>query len=225
MEIKAVIFDFDGTLYDFKGLPKNLVFSSFHNILKINAVQKTRRKLKGIDFSSSEKYKKEFFKYLTELGRFKNEDNAINWYKNVYMVKMILVLTKKYHKRPDVEKVINILKSKNIKVAIYSDYGMLKERLCAIGLNNDFISSIDGFFSSEDFGCLKPAKRGFLEVAKKLNVSPENCLMIGDRKDTDGDGAFSANMQFVEIKTHKTKKGYKPQHQLVAFEDLYNLFN
>lgn len=225
MEIKAVIFDFDGTLYDFKGLPKNLVFSSFHNILKINAVQKVRRKLKGIDFSSSDEYKKEFFKYLTELGRFKNEDNAINWYKNVYMVKMILVLTKKYHKRPDVEKVINILKSKNIKVAIYSDYGMLKERLCAIGLNNDFISSIDGIFSSEDFGCLKPAKRGFLEVAKKLNVSPENCLMIGDRKDTDGEGAFSANMQFVEIKTHKTKKEYKPQHQLVAFEDLYNLFN
>ena len=225
MEIKAVIFDFDGTLYDFKGLPKNLVFSSLHNILKINAVQKVRRKLKGIDFSSSDEYKLDFFKELKVLGGFKNEDDAINWYKNVYMVKMILVLTKKYHKRPDVEKVINILKSKNIKVAIYSDYGMLKERLCAIGLNNDFISSIDGIFSSEDFGCLKPAKRGFLEVAKKLNVSPENCLMIGDRKDTDGEGAFSANMQFVEIKTHKTKKEYKPQHQLVAFEDLYNLFN
>ena len=92
--------------------------------LNINAVQKVLRKLKGIDFSSSEKYKKEFFKYLTELGRFKNEDNAINWYKNVYMVKMILVLTKKYHKRPDVEKVINILKSKILRH--YKGYKVLE---------------------------------------------------------------------------------------------------
>ena len=58
--IKAIIFDFDGTLYDFKGLPKNLCLSSIPNMLKISAVQKTRKSLKGKDFPSIEEYEKEF---------------------------------------------------------------------------------------------------------------------------------------------------------------------
>ena len=56
--IKAIIFDFDGTLYDFKGLPKNLCLSSIPNMLKISAVQKTRKSLKGRDFPSIEEYEK-----------------------------------------------------------------------------------------------------------------------------------------------------------------------
>lgn len=217
--IKAIIFDFDGTLYDFKGLPKNLCLSSIHNIFKINAVQKTRKLLKGKEFPTNIEYENEFFSVLKEIGKFKTPEKAKNWYINLYMKKMILVLSKKYKKRDSILELVKSLKSKDIKLVIYSDYGMLKERLEAIQFTSDELSYFDAIFSSEDFGCLKPAKKGFLQVAKNIDVAPENCLVVGDRVDTDGKGAFDSGMKYVEIKTHKTKLEYKPNHPLYSFED------
>jgi HAD superfamily hydrolase (TIGR01549 family) len=218
-DIKAIIFDFDGTLYDFKGLPKNLCLSSIHNILKINAVQKARKALKGKEFSTSLEYENEFFSVLKQLGKFKSSEKAKNWYNNLYMKKMVLVLSKKYTKRDGILQMVKSLKSKDIKLVIYSDYGMLKERLEAVNFTAEELSYFDHILSSEDFGCLKPAKKGFLQVAKKLDISPENCLVVGDRIDTDGQGAFDSGMKYVEIKTHKTKPDYKPNHPLYSFED------
>ena len=218
-DIKAIIFDFDGTLYDFKGLPKNLCLSSIHNILKINAVQKARKALKGKEFSTSLEYENEFFSVLKQLGKFKSSEKAKNWYNNLYMKKMILVLSKKYTKRDGVLQMVKSLNSKDIKLVIYSDYGMLKERLEAVNFTSEELSYFDAILSSEDFGCLKPAKKGFLQVAKKIDISPENCLVVGDRIDTDGQGAFDSGMKYVEIKTHKTKPDYKPNHPLYSFED------
>ena len=218
-DIKAIIFDFDGTLYDFKGLPKNLCLSSIHNILKINAVQKARKALKGKEFSTSLEYENEFFSVLKQLGKFKSSEKAKNWYNNLYMKKMVLVLSKKYTKRDGILQMVKSLKSKDIKLVIYSDYGMLKERLEAVNFTAEELSYFDHILSSEDFGCLKPAKKGFLQVAKKIDISPENCLVVGDRIDTDGQGAFDSGMKYVEIKTHKTKPDYKPNHPLYSFED------
>lgn len=217
--IKAIIFDFDGTLYDFKGLLKNLCLSSIPNMLKISAVQKTRKSLKGRDFPSIEEYEKEFFSVLKSFGKFKTPDVAKNWYNNLYMKKMILVLSKKYKKRDGLLDLIKCLKSKNIKLIVYSDYRMLKERLKAVKFTEEELSYFDGFFASEDFACLKPAKKGFLELTEKIGVSPEKCLVVGDRADTDGKGAFDSGMKFVQIKTHKTKPDYKPNHPLYSFED------
>ena len=217
--IQAVIFDFDGTLYDFKGLPKNLCLASIPNLLKINAVQKTRKTLKGKEFKTLQDYENEFFSVLKQLGKFKTSEKAKNWYNNLYMQKMILVLSKKYKKRDGLLDLIKCLKSKNIKVVVYSDYRMLKDRLKAVKFTDEELSYFDGFFASEDFACLKPAKNGFLQLAKNIGVSPENCLVVGDRADTDGKGAADSGMKFIQIKTHKTKPDYKPNHPLYSFDE------
>ena len=223
-DIKAVIFDFDGTLYDFKGLPKNLIFSSPTNIFRINYVQKTRKAFKGKEFDSEAQYKNQFFGLLAKKARFSNIARAEKWYENLYMKKMISVLEKKYTKRDTAEDLFKNLKSKKIKIAIYSDYGMLKERLLAIGFSEDFLHQyVDFMVSSEEFGCLKPAKKGFLEVATKLDVLPENCLVVGDRVDTDGIGAFASGMKYIQIKTHKTKTDDTTAHPIFDFADFYNL--
>lgn len=220
--VKAIIFDFDGTLYDFKGLPKNLVLSSIHNIFRISAVQKTRKQLKGKEFSSLIEYENQFFTVLKEKGRFKSLEKAKEWYKNLYMIKMILVLERKYKKRDNILELFKKLKEKNIKIVIYSDYRMLNERLKAVKFTDEELSLIDGLYSSEDFGCLKPAKKGFLALAEKIDVNPEACLVVGDRADTDGLGAKLSNMAFVEIKTYKTETDYVPEHPLMSFEEFIN---
>ena len=81
------------------------------------------------------------------------------------MKKMIAVLKSKYIMRQNLVQVFENLKALNKKIAIYSDYGNLSERLCAVGFNLELQKKLlNGIFSSEDFGCLKPVKRGFLVV-------------------------------------------------------------
>ena len=43
---------------------------------------------------------------------------------------------------------------------------------------------------------LKPSPAGFLAAATQLGVSPERCLVLGDRDDADGEAARRAGMSF-----------------------------
>jgi HAD superfamily hydrolase (TIGR01549 family) len=45
-------------------------------------------------------------------------------------------------------------------------------------------------------GLLKPNPDGYLEAARLLGVPPEQCLVIGDRLDADGEAAARAGMAF-----------------------------
>jgi len=46
---------------------------------------------------------------------------------------------------------------------------------------------------------LKPAPEGYLLAAERLQVSPDRCLVIGDREDADGQAARHAAMAFRQI--------------------------
>lgn len=47
---------------------------------------------------------------------------------------------------------------------------------------------------------LKPHPDGYLEAARRLGVSPERCLVIGDRDDADGEAARRAGMAFSLVR-------------------------
>ena len=56
------------------------------------------------------------------------------------------------------------------------------------GLNADacyIFSDVDGIYSAQDFGSLKPAPRPFLQIAKDLQVEPCNCFVVGLSCDCD----------------------------------------
>lgn len=53
------------------------------------------------------------------------------------------------------------------------------------------------FFSSKELGCGKPDPRFFHAIAGKLNVTPEECLMVGNHYIKDIDGAKRAGMMTV----------------------------
>ncbi|MBP5451451.1 MAG: HAD-IA family hydrolase, partial [Treponema sp.] len=56
------------------------------------------------------------------------------------------------------------------------------------------------------FGISKPAKRAFNQIADTLGVPAENCLVVGDRLDTDGEGARNSGMKFVQVSDKRQKK-------------------
>jgi FMN phosphatase YigB (HAD superfamily) len=83
------------------------------------------------------------------------------------------------------------------KTAIVSDYPA-SDKLTSLGVRELFDVVVA---SGEEPGprALKPDPCGFLLAAERLGVSPERCLVLGDRQDADGAAAAAARMSFRHI--------------------------
>lgn len=202
-KFKAVIFDFDGTLYDNSGIGKALVFSAPLDMFKIRADRIARKRLWGCDENSQEKFDEIFFERASKFAHVSSKKYK-KWYEERYQKIFLNALKKKrFRARPNVEKIFSSLCESGAKIAIFSDYKNVRERMLAIGIPEKSMELCAGFFSAPEFGCLKPAPRGFLQVAGNLGVAPKQCLVVGDRADTDGQGALHAGMNFIQIKPHE----------------------
>ena len=209
--IKGVIFDFDGTLFDTTRIPFYLITANPLDMLRIWRERLVRKRFADCDFSSPEKYYRAFFGVMGKTCS-RSPEHMRKWYFNQYMPRMVKVLTKHYKPRLGTIELFRLLGAENSaptaspqtlpKVAIYSDYPFLKERLAAIGLT---ISPNILLYGPEFFGAQKPAERPFLHIAKDFGVAPEEVLVIGDREDTDGLGAFKAGMRFFCLETGRKR--------------------
>ncbi|MCR4965967.1 MAG: HAD family hydrolase [Bacteroidales bacterium] len=186
---RVVIFDLDGTLYDKSGLACRLIFSSLvrGDLGLLRREQNARKKLRGISFNSEEQFYEAFFL------EFPNPEKARRWYFERYMPLMVSILQRKYSLYSWVSEILKQLKDRQIRVAVFSDYGCVEDKLQAIGFDPRWA---DALFDAPALGGLKPCKESFAKLCEALNVKPEECLMVGDRHDTDGLGAESVGMSF-----------------------------
>ena len=220
--IKGIIFDFDGTLFDNIRLPFYLIAANPLDILRLWRERLVRKSFAGSDYSSAEKYYRAFFTSMGKSG-LSSPERLHSWYFNRYMPRMTRVLKKHYRLRPGVIELYNrldpppgisnpqakpalpaqpLLPRDFPKLAVYSDYPFLKERLEALGLD---CSSKVLLYGPESFGAQKPAVRPFLKIADDFGIAPEEVLVIGDREETDGMGAFRAGMRFFCLETGRKR--------------------
>lgn len=197
--IKGIIFDFDGTLYDHSNIAFRMISANPIATIRIWKERLVRSRFQGRDFLSPENFYRAFF---IELGKacLRPPGRVRNWYFNHYMPRMIRILKKYYQPRHGVKELLQKLGSSEspIKTAVYSDYPLLKERIEALGLEpSDNIK----LYGPDFFGAQKPAARPFLQIAKSFGLHPEEILVIGDREDTDGLGAYNAGMRFFCLET------------------------
>lgn len=207
--VKGIIFDFDGTLFDNIRFAFYLIAAHPTDILRVWKERLVRKSLAGCDYFSADAYHRVFFSALGKACR-RSPDQMRAWYFNNYMQRMTRVLKKHYKLRPGVAELLrneskdqgdsgeNFFFRAFPKLGIYSDYPLLKERMEALGLKTGPNITLYG---PESFGAQKPAVRPFLQIAGDFGVKPDEVLVIGDREETDGLGAFNAGMHFFCIET------------------------
>ena len=189
---KAVIFDLDGTLYDKRGLVRRLMWSQVCHgrLFMLGHERAVRKALKGRHFDSEEAFYEAFF------ARFQHPDAARKWYFETYMPDTIAILRRSYHIAPWVAEMLGSLRSDGVKIAVFSDYGCVREKLEALGFDPAWA---DYLFDAPALGGLKPCRESFEKICHQMGVQPSECLTVGDRDDTDGEGARSVGMPFVKV--------------------------
>lgn len=214
---RAIIFDFDGTLYEFHALARNLIMASPADALTMRCERRVRRAMLGSDMGSMEALRAEIFRRMASITG-KKEENIAKWYVDRYMPLLLKVLRKHYKARKNADCLLENLRVMGVKTAVLSDYPSIKDRLDSIGLDSNLFNVM---LSAEEIGALKPSPRPFLEVAKELGIEPGGCLVVGDRSDTDGDGARACGMDFIRIATEaETKKHNKDARDaLIPWDD------
>lgn len=193
MEIEAVIFDLDGTVYNKRRLKYFFIWAFKWELKLLTGFLKVRKNAEGLEFENNIEYKNCILNELIKISSRTKEECEL--FIDRFMIKFVEVLRHNYKAEIDIVKAINYYSSKQVPMACLSDFSYVKERLLALDID---ISKFAVLKSSEDFGALKPSPKSFLAVAKLLNVMPEKVLVIGDRDDTDGEGARASKMQFVK---------------------------
>lgn len=189
---KAIIFDLDGTLYDKSGLARRLMLSQLRKggLGMLKREREVRKMLRGHHYDSEEAFYEAFF------AHFARPELARRWYFETYMPDMVRILREHYRIAPWVEKKMAEIRAHGQKVIVFSDYGCVREKLKAIGFKLEWA---DYLFEAPALGGLKPCKESFEKICQEIGCQPSECLMVGDRKDTDGDGAKSVGMAFQRV--------------------------
>ena len=97
--VKAVIFDFDGTLYDKKNYPLHLIMANPLDIRNVGAERAVRKYMKDKDFETEEKFNNAFFELLAKRQK-RSVEKTRSWYEVDYLGRFLKVLKKHYHAQP-----------------------------------------------------------------------------------------------------------------------------
>lgn len=193
---RLVILDLDGTLYNKHGIVRHMMMLGIGQWSLLLAERRTRKAFRGLYMGSEEVFYRAYFHSMAKRSIL-SEKKLSKWYHNVYMPMMVRVLQRWHHAMPWVEPFVKGCRERGIKVVVLSDYGHTHEKLAALGLD---ISWFDWVVSAPELGGLKPAHQLIYHVIEKMGVSSNECLVIGDREDTDGELAHVVNAGFYLVK-------------------------
>jgi len=164
-ELKAVLFDLDGVIID--------SFEAWFHVL--NHVRRDY-KMKELD---REQFKKNTWGTSVEhdLKYFKNasKEELVEKYK-----KTMLKYIHKVKLMPDAEKVLKTIKKKKIKIGLVTNsFNDIVSKILKYHKIRNYFNSI---VTADDVEKLKPYPDPVLKLCEKLNVMPDEAILVGDTK-------------------------------------------
>jgi len=213
--VKAIIFDLDGTLYDQKKLRRFMVLNMVRYILTNPAGVMDLKILS--DFRKAREKNAHFLCGNIEIMQFEwganksrvSVEKVRKIVKDWMFIRPLQYLSACCY--PEVTDLFALLKKKNIRTAIFSEYPAL-EKLNALNLKPDIIVCS----TEADIDRLKPDPKGLFVAASKLGVPIEQCLFIGDRDDKDGECARRAGMPYLIMNRRRNdSNGFKSFSEIV----------
>lgn len=205
--IKAIIFDIDNTLLDFMTMKSNAIQSAVQGMIKNGLDVDENQAIKDIfEIYNSKGYEHQevLNEYIIKiLGRidYKILAAGIVEYKAAKDASLTLY--------PGVKDTLIAISKFGLKLGILSDAPSREAwiRLYMLDIHKIF----DEVVTFDDTGFYKPAKEPFIRICSRLDVNPDECLMVGDWPERDIKGANNLNMKTAFAKYGSTE----------AFEDSF----
>ncbi len=123
----------------------------------------------------------------------------------------------------DAEPTLKRLKKAGFRIGMVSDSdgtpGMKRKRISVQGFRG-LIEAI--VVAGEDTPKVKPSEAPFLLVARRLGLSPKQCVYIGDNPRTDIDGAKAAGMVMIRVRRDGNKMG-RPDYEVRSLREVQPL--
>ena len=194
--VKTVVLDLDGTLYDKTGLAARMVTRLWWCLPLLAAERFARRNAHYVQFASKEEFFGFFFTTMAR-GHWWGPRIAERWYRHVYLPAMVRMIRKYHQPRQETLDIIRECREKGLKMAIYSDYGSVIEKLEALHIDP---KQFDLIISAPELGALKPSEPCARRVLEMLDAKPEETLFVGDRDEKDGASARAVGAKFLLLK-------------------------
>lgn len=166
-QIKAVIFDLDGTLVDSMGLWRDIDIE-FLSARGIEYKDDLQEKIEGMSFTETAVFCKGYYKLTESVEELKEIWNQMAEDKYRYEVQL----------KPGVMEFLEELKRRGIKMGIATSNS--KELIAAVNEAYHFDRYISCVVTSCSVNRGKPAPDVYLEAARQLSVLPEECLVFED---------------------------------------------
>ncbi len=189
------IFDLDGTLYDKKGLKKWMVLRALRDRrpLRMFIAEKKSREELCLQDTGTIDYATLYEHIARHAGC--SVEKACQWYEQWYMPSMVSQIHLHCALRPGIRERLEKIRKEGDRMLILSDYGCIKEKLQAIGIDESYFSF---FLDSPSLGGYKPSSCVFRTALEIAGAQAEDCLMIGDNAVKDG-GSEKIGIRFIHI--------------------------
>ncbi|MGB4984150.1 MAG: HAD family hydrolase [Erysipelotrichaceae bacterium] len=208
--IKAIIFDYDGTL-------SNRTTSAY-NAIKHIITSNSKKVLSKIELEAIvqdcltwDQFGAFNRKFLFDNLRNKYDidinvsDEATYWYEHFCGFQVL------YPK--SIEVIERLQKEYKLAIITNGQSSTQKKKIENVGLNN-YISNI---YVGGDFEHQKPHSQIYLQCCEDLGVDPSECLFVGDTFSTDILGAYRLNMKCVFLINDRNRP--------MEFDEIYRIYN
>ena len=190
MNIKAVLFDVDGTLYPQSFFIRtSLQFFLRHPRISM-AFRHLRHDVRAIGGVED--------LHLAQIslcaGYMRRPAEVAEYLLDTYIYGTFMDMLAKAKPYPEVEPLLAELKNAGLKLGVITDYPV-GAKVSALGFDKYW----DVTISADTMGHLKPEPDAFLLAAEKLKISPEQIIYVGNEYKYDIIGANKAGMKTAHL--------------------------